>query len=140
MIFFLSINTFTDHIILVWFRLEEYTNYEKKKKKCCIFLLSQILSKLCNYLFIYFRNVEWNVLKLCNSFDCVIVVLDALKDFNKEQKPNKEDPGKLDTPEPTTDKSTTENLEDAWTTDFIKQAAEQFEENLQNFIQNGNDL
>ncbi|XP_029051033.1 peroxisomal biogenesis factor 19 isoform X1 [Osmia bicornis bicornis] len=63
----------------------------------------------------------------------------ALKDFNKEQKPDKEDPGKLDTPEPTTDKSTTENLEDAWTTDFIKQAAEQFEENLQNFIQNGAD-
>lgn len=35
------------------------------------------------------------------------------------------------------DKNISDISEDTWTTDFIKQAAEQFEENLQNFIQNG---
>lgn len=35
------------------------------------------------------------------------------------------------------DKNISDISENTWTTDFIKQAAEQFEENLQNFIQNG---
>lgn len=63
----------------------------------------------------------------------------ALKDFNKEQKSDNEDHSKVDSSESTKDNNTTDNLEDAWSTDFIKQAAEQFEENLQNFIQNGTD-
>ncbi|XP_003700445.1 peroxisomal biogenesis factor 19 [Megachile rotundata] len=63
----------------------------------------------------------------------------ALKDFNKEQKSDNEDHGKSDSSESTKDNNTLDSLEDAWTTDFIKQAAEQFEENLQNFIQNGTD-
>lgn len=33
-----------------------------------------------------------------------------------------------------------ETSEDAWTKDFIKEAADQFEENLQNLIKNGNSV
>ncbi|XP_006624825.1 peroxisomal biogenesis factor 19 isoform X1 [Apis dorsata] len=63
----------------------------------------------------------------------------ALKDFNKEQKSEKEDICKVNILESMPDKNISDISEDAWTTDFIKQAAEQFEENLQNFIQNGSD-
>lgn len=63
----------------------------------------------------------------------------ALEDFNKEQKSNKEDTTKATTIETTKDEGTSDVLEDTWTADFIKQAAEQFEENIQNFIQNGTD-
>lgn len=63
----------------------------------------------------------------------------ALKDFNKEQKSEKEDICKVNILESMSDKNISDISEDAWTTDFIKQAAEQFEENLQNFIQNGPD-
>ncbi|XP_006557347.1 peroxisomal biogenesis factor 19 isoform X1 [Apis mellifera] len=63
----------------------------------------------------------------------------ALKDFNKEQKSEKEDICKVNILESMPDKNISDISEDAWTTDFIKQAAEQFEENLQNFIQNGPD-
>ncbi|XP_068979034.1 peroxisomal biogenesis factor 19 [Bombus flavifrons] len=63
----------------------------------------------------------------------------ALKDFNKEQISDKEDMCKADTLESTTDKNTTDISEDAWTTDFVKQAAEQFVESLRNFIQNETD-
>ncbi|XP_012244646.1 peroxisomal biogenesis factor 19 isoform X2 [Bombus impatiens] len=64
----------------------------------------------------------------------------ALKDFNKEQISDKEDMCKTDTLESTTDKNTTDISEDAWTTDFVKQAAEQFVESLRNFIQNDSEL
>ncbi|XP_071875005.1 peroxisomal biogenesis factor 19 isoform X2 [Bombus fervidus] len=64
----------------------------------------------------------------------------ALKDFNKEQVSDKEDKCKADTLESTTDKNTTDISEDAWTTDFVKQAAEQFVESLRNFIQNDSEL
>ncbi|XP_003691212.2 LOW QUALITY PROTEIN: peroxisomal biogenesis factor 19 [Apis florea] len=63
----------------------------------------------------------------------------ALKDFNKEQKSEKEDISKVNILESMPDKNISDISEDTWTTDFIKQAAEQFEENLQNFIQNGSD-
>ncbi|XP_043595618.1 peroxisomal biogenesis factor 19 [Bombus pyrosoma] len=63
----------------------------------------------------------------------------ALKDFNKEQISDKEDMCKADTLESTTDKNTTDISEDTWTTDFVKQAAEQFVESLRNFIQNETD-
>ncbi|XP_017764414.1 PREDICTED: peroxisomal biogenesis factor 19 [Eufriesea mexicana] len=63
----------------------------------------------------------------------------ALKDFNKEQKFDKEDTIKIDTSESTTNNNAPDISEDGWTTDFIKQAAEQFEENMQNFIQHGTD-
>ncbi|PBC25907.1 peroxisomal biogenesis factor 19 [Apis cerana] len=63
----------------------------------------------------------------------------ALKDFNKEQKSEKEDICKVNILESMPDKNISDISEDTWTTDFIKQAAEQFEENLQNFIQNGSD-
>lgn len=64
-------------------------------------------------------------------------MLGALKDFNKEQKSEKEDISKVNILESMPDKNISDISEDTWTTDFIKQAAEQFEENLQNFIQNG---
>ncbi|XP_003399642.1 peroxisomal biogenesis factor 19 [Bombus terrestris] len=64
----------------------------------------------------------------------------ALKDFNKEQISNKEDMCKADNLESTTDKNTTDISEDAWTTDFVKQAAEQFVESLRSFIQNDSEL
>ena len=60
-----------------------------------------------------------------------------MKDFNTEQKSEKEDICKVNILESMPDKNISDISEDAWTTDFIKQAAEQFEENLQNFIQNG---
>ncbi|XP_053971488.1 peroxisomal biogenesis factor 19 [Hylaeus volcanicus] len=63
----------------------------------------------------------------------------ALKDFIKEQQTSKDDTSKIDTFESTTGENNVENVEDAWTTDFIKGAAEQFEENLQNLIKNGAD-
>ena len=63
----------------------------------------------------------------------------ALKDFNKEQESDKEDNWKADALELTTDKDIVETSEDAWTKDFIKEAADQFEENLQNLIKNGTD-
>lgn len=34
----------------------------------------------------------------------------------------------------------TAGAEDQWTQDFIKQAADQFEKNLQNLMQNGDDI
>ncbi|XP_054002311.1 peroxisomal biogenesis factor 19 [Hylaeus anthracinus] len=63
----------------------------------------------------------------------------ALKDFIKEQQTSKDDTSKIDTFESTTGENNVENVEDAWTTDFIKGAAEQFEENLQNLIKIGAD-
>ncbi|KAF3428910.1 hypothetical protein E2986_12520 [Frieseomelitta varia] len=63
----------------------------------------------------------------------------ALKDFNKEQKSDKEDVCKVDAFESTTAENTANISEDAWTTDFVKQAAEQFVESLRNFIQNETD-
>ncbi|KAK9293687.1 hypothetical protein QLX08_011433 [Tetragonisca angustula] len=63
----------------------------------------------------------------------------ALKDFNKEQKSDKEDVCKEDAFESTTAENTANISEDAWTTDFVKQAAEQFVESLRNFIQNETD-
>lgn len=61
----------------------------------------------------------------------------ALKDFNKEQQ---SDALELtaDALELTADKDVVETSEDAWTKDFIKEAADQFEE-LQNIIKNGAD-
>ncbi|XP_043529840.1 peroxisomal biogenesis factor 19 isoform X2 [Frieseomelitta varia] len=64
----------------------------------------------------------------------------ALKDFNKEQKSDKEDVCKVDAFESTTAENTANISEDAWTTDFVKQAAEQFVESLRNFIQNDSEL
>ena len=72
----------------------------------------------------------------------MVIITDsgALKDFNKEQKSDKEDVCKEDAFESTTAENTANISEDAWTTDFVKQAAEQFVESLRNFIQNGNSL
>ncbi|XP_076662952.1 peroxisomal biogenesis factor 19 isoform X2 [Andrena cerasifolii] len=64
----------------------------------------------------------------------------ALKDFSKEQRSDKEDNWKADALELTTDKDLVETSEDAWTKDFIKEAADQFEENLQNIIKNDTEL
>ncbi|XP_076754511.1 peroxisomal biogenesis factor 19 [Xylocopa sonorina] len=60
----------------------------------------------------------------------------ALKDFSKEQKSDKVGTCKVDASESATNKNTSNDLEDDWTADFIKQATEHFEENLPNFIQN----
>lgn len=62
-----------------------------------------------------------------------------MKDFNKKQQADKEDDSKTDTLESTTDRNTvdTSGDESIWTKDFMKNAAEQFEENLQNLIKNG---
>ncbi|XP_017883687.1 peroxisomal biogenesis factor 19 [Ceratina calcarata] len=62
----------------------------------------------------------------------------ALKDFSKEQIPSKKDVSKPSTLETTEDEEASDVPQDTWTADFIKQAAEQFEENIQNFIQNSN--
>ncbi|XP_076618677.1 peroxisomal biogenesis factor 19 [Colletes latitarsis] len=63
----------------------------------------------------------------------------ALKDFIKEQQVNKDDTSKVDTLESTTENNSVEPAEDDWTTNFMKDTAEQFEEHLQNLIKNGNE-
>ncbi|XP_043249804.1 peroxisomal biogenesis factor 19 [Colletes gigas] len=63
----------------------------------------------------------------------------ALKDFIKEQQVNKDDASKIDTLESTTENNSVETVEDDWTTNFMKDTAEQFEEHLQNLIKNGNE-
>ncbi|CAL7952558.1 unnamed protein product [Xylocopa violacea] len=60
----------------------------------------------------------------------------ALRDFSKGQKSDKSGTCKADASESATNKNASNDLEDDWTTDFIKQATEHFEENLPNFIQN----
>lgn len=63
----------------------------------------------------------------------------ALEDFNKEQKSSKGDASKPSTVETKVDEEAPNVSEDTWTADFIMQAAEQFEENMQHFMQNGTD-
>ncbi|KZC08672.1 PREDICTED: peroxisomal biogenesis factor 19 [Dufourea novaeangliae] len=63
----------------------------------------------------------------------------ALKDFNKEQKLDKVENEKIESVESTKDKDTIEALDGGWTTDFIEEAADHFEENLQNLIKNERD-
>ncbi|XP_031827212.1 peroxisomal biogenesis factor 19 [Nomia melanderi] len=62
----------------------------------------------------------------------------ALKDFTKDQNVDKTD-DKKESLEVTTEKNSFESLEDAWTADFIEEAADQFEKNLQNLMKNGSD-
>ncbi|XP_070153802.1 peroxisomal biogenesis factor 19 [Polyergus mexicanus] len=71
------------------------------------------------------------------------VLLDsALKDFGKEAMPNIEKdtaigPNTLDLQNQIGKCETSETCAEKWTEDFLKQTADQFEKNLQNLLQNG---
>nr|XP_033338641.1 peroxisomal biogenesis factor 19 [Megalopta genalis] len=62
----------------------------------------------------------------------------VLKDCNKGQKVGKVSEKKKSLT-PGTDDDTFETLEDTWSADVIEEAADQFEENIQNLIKNGAD-
>lgn len=64
----------------------------------------------------------------------------ALQDFSKEHvSESKSEDHAASTSEPISDDNLAESAEDAWTRDFIKQAADHFGENFQNLIQNGSE-